>query len=600
MSRDTRRVIWILSVSLLMLVFCSTSFGIILPVPKVKQEQDQWCWAGSSKAVLAYYGTAARQCDIANFAWDVDYCCANPSSSGCNQPNYMYGTTGSLQAILSNWGVNSEGRPYPLSQGAVASETNAGRPFLIRWGWTTGGGHAVVGRGIVQSTVYYMDPWYGDHYSRTYSSTVRSPDRTWTHTLQVTAPHQPPPPGRAVQKGPKGLISNNTPAYQWYAVSDDYSDTATSADFYLLAVSDSTGGWPVNKLYSRAEVGCSAGGTCSIKPVETLWAGECKWYVQTYNSATGMWGPWSNGMVFAVPDKRPGGTVPGLPSGRTENTQPVYTWNAVPNAEYYRVAVSDLKGGWAVDKWYSKAEANCSSGSGACRVVSPILAPGAYTWGLVTYNSYGYGPWSSWNPFNILVPGKINLQSPTSVINTNNPSFKWDAEPYAESYRLAVGDATHWPIDKWYSKAEANCGSGTGTCWVTPAAELTSGVCMWYIQASNSHGAGPWSDRMLFTTLGQATQISPKDTISTYQPTFTWNAVSNADYYRLAVNDANGGWPIDKWYSKAEANCSSGIGTCSVANPAGLAAGQYKWYTLTWNHSGYGQWSDAMAFAVFP
>ena len=123
---------------------------------------------------------------------------------------------------------------------------------------------------------------------------------------------------------------------------------------------------------------------------------------------------------------------------------------------------------------------------------------------------------------------------------------------------------------------------------------------MWYIQSSNSYGPGPWSDRKLFTTLGQATLISPRDTISTHQPTYNWNAVPNADYYRLAVGDSEGGWPIDKWYSKAEANCSSGTGTCWVTSPTVLTSGQYKWYTLTWNSYGYGLWSEAMAFAVFP
>ena len=32
------------------------SLAKVLAVPLTVQEQDQWCWAGSSAAVLAYYG----------------------------------------------------------------------------------------------------------------------------------------------------------------------------------------------------------------------------------------------------------------------------------------------------------------------------------------------------------------------------------------------------------------------------------------------------------------------------------------------------------------------------------------------------------------
>lgn len=99
----------------------------------------------------------------------------------------MYGSEGSFQAILQNWGVDNVERAYALSQATVTSEINALRPFEIRWGWYTGGGHFLVGRGIEDSTVYYMDPWPGEGYSIAYYSwVVDNGVHTWTHSLQIT------------------------------------------------------------------------------------------------------------------------------------------------------------------------------------------------------------------------------------------------------------------------------------------------------------------------------------------------------------------------------------------------------------------------------
>ena len=66
----------------------------------------------------------------------------------------------------------------------------------------------------------------------------------------------PTPPGKATQVAPTGPIETNQPTYIWNAV--------LNADYYLLAVTDSTGSWPVYIWYSKADLGCDNGtGTCS-------------------------------------------------------------------------------------------------------------------------------------------------------------------------------------------------------------------------------------------------------------------------------------------------------------------------------------------------
>ena len=164
----------------------------LLGVPETAQEHSQWCWAGSSKAVLDYYGAAVTQCEIANYAWGRSDCCGNSTfkwNSVCNEPNSMYGASGSLQDILTNWGVASTARADCLSRPEFVSQIDSVMPFVMRFGWTSGGGHFLDGYGYHQDGQYmdYMDPWPGNGYTRSlYTWVVSSSDHDWTHTLQVT------------------------------------------------------------------------------------------------------------------------------------------------------------------------------------------------------------------------------------------------------------------------------------------------------------------------------------------------------------------------------------------------------------------------------
>ena len=184
-----------LLIGLLLLTLASTSFADrVLSFPERFQEHSEWCWAGSSEAILKYYGHGPDQCDEANFAWGRSDCCGNFTfewDHACNQPNYMYGTGGSLQAILTNWGVNSNAVASSLSQNTARSEIDAKRPFVMRFGWTGGGGHFLDPYGMSGNYLYYMDPWPGHGYTISlYSWVVSASDHTWTHTLQLTTnPH---------------------------------------------------------------------------------------------------------------------------------------------------------------------------------------------------------------------------------------------------------------------------------------------------------------------------------------------------------------------------------------------------------------------------
>jgi fibronectin type 3 domain-containing protein len=185
----------------------------VLPAPFVQQEQSQWCWVGVSDCVLGYYGTTLDQCTIAEWTREQatwhDFgpsdCCVDPTQ-GCNYWNYNWGYAGSIQDILQHWGVDNYGIG-PLSLDEIGTQIAAGHPFIIRWGWTTGGGHFVTGHGVEGSMVSYMDPWPGEGFKTgTYDWVVygggASGTHTWTHTNVITTDVAiSPPTGVAASDG---------------------------------------------------------------------------------------------------------------------------------------------------------------------------------------------------------------------------------------------------------------------------------------------------------------------------------------------------------------------------------------------------------------
>ena len=179
-------------------IFSYTIKAQVLNVNLVIQEQNQWCWAAVSKCVLDYYGDSISQCKIAEYTRNVatwhnfgsQDCCQTPNGD-CNYWNYNWGYAGSIQDILSNFGkIQNYGKADSLTFDKFSTEIKNKRPLIIRWAWTSGGGHFVVGYGISDNSVYYMNPWPGEGFKISlYDWVVSNSEHNWKGTnIMITDP----------------------------------------------------------------------------------------------------------------------------------------------------------------------------------------------------------------------------------------------------------------------------------------------------------------------------------------------------------------------------------------------------------------------------
>lgn len=143
------------------------------------QQQTQWCWAAVTASVARFFsvGSAWAQCGLANQELNQTTCCANGSTTGCNQPWYLDRSlqrTGNLKTFAAGTATMNQ----------IQGEITAGRPLGVRIGWANGGGHFVAIDGCAAPDLLdIQDPWYGHstidlaHFQTSYQG-----NGSWTHT----------------------------------------------------------------------------------------------------------------------------------------------------------------------------------------------------------------------------------------------------------------------------------------------------------------------------------------------------------------------------------------------------------------------------------
>ncbi|GHF35232.1 MULTISPECIES: papain-like cysteine protease family protein [Streptomyces] len=152
----------------------------VLNIGMQKQVRDQWCWDASGLTIANYWGyTKYNQYDFCRLAAQ-----GNSGLDCNNQP----ATLDDMANGLANMGFRNSGRD--LYRNASFSETQNeianGRPFAVRIGWTSGGGHmnVIYGYDGNSNMIAVGDPWPSTQTYTwwDYSTYAGNNSFRWTHT----------------------------------------------------------------------------------------------------------------------------------------------------------------------------------------------------------------------------------------------------------------------------------------------------------------------------------------------------------------------------------------------------------------------------------
>ncbi|MEQ9028538.1 MAG: hypothetical protein RLP44_07465, partial [Aggregatilineales bacterium] len=350
--------------------------------------------------------------------------------------------------------------------------------------------------------------------------------------------------------------------------------------------------------------------------------GAYSWYLRGYSAAG--WGAWSAGEAadnYGVVNFTVGQPLPGViaKTGPTASevvpvADMVFDWTHDANATKYEVSIVGPNGYASYAPYIVGSGVTCAS---SCALNLTLPANGAYTWYLRGGNAAGWGPWSAGEAadgygavtftVNQPLPGVIAKISPvaSAVVTTLSSSFSWTPDANATKYEVYIAGP-----NGFVSNAPYVVGAGV-TCASECVLDFTfpdNGAYTWYVRGGNAAGWGPWSageaadgyGGVAFSVAqplpGAATLLTPANDAVIYQtnrPTFTWNTVATATYYRLYVVNGMGLPAYDQWHTAASVCPTS---TCSFRLPNPLAFGGYTWQIQTYNIAGIGALSESRSF----
>ncbi len=298
-----------------------------------------------------------------------------------------------------------------------------------------------------------------------------------------------PLPQSPVLIAPQGKITNTRqPVFQWRAVNN-------ASGYFLHIYRSST----FSPLEQEVTPFCE-NGVCSYSLPFPLTNATYQFRVKAKNlSGWGDFGAWK---VFTIQYQGGKLTSPAIigPSGQINTDIPQYSWREVEGAVGYTLSLYDFAQRKVL--WENSVAAQCLQG--VCTYTQPTpLSAGLY--GVKAKAVGENGNDSSYSRMvNFTVKPQrmpVTLISPNSMVNTNRPTFVWQAVSGATRYYLLVYQANNgrFPIRSVITPITAGCSSGNGQCRLVAPKSLSNGQYLFKVRAFTNNGWGPYSEYMSFT-----------------------------------------------------------------------------------------------------
>lgn len=252
------------------------------------------------------------------------------------------------------------------------------------------------------------------------------------------------------------------------------------------------------------------------------------------------------------------------PSSRISETQPTFSWHAVPTATEYELWVGLIgsQAGPVINR----------TQPGTSYTATEVLGIGRYvTWVRATLAD---GTQSEWTSQHFQVNIAPDVRPMTFHSPTARPEFSWTAIPEATGYRVFVRNAT--------SGTTAVIDEVVSGTTLTPGADFGFGRHQVWVRAINANNyAAMWSDGQEFYVGPQLT--NPNRFAFSHQPTFEWETMPGIENVQVWIQRG----------STVEVNQPSVTGNTFTPSAA-LPAGDYRWWIRpSAPGGGLGAWSPA-------
>ncbi len=188
-----------------------------------------------------------------------------------------------------------------------------------------------------------------------------------------------------------------------------------------------------------------------------------------------------------------------------------------------------------------------------------------------------------------LEPEFVTLIAPEQdgVVSITRPSFYWNGVSYAYRYQIQIDDR-----NSFYSPL-VDDSTVTTTAFSCPIS-LSDREYWWRVRVRQEHSTWEvWSETSKFTVaVGTPVPIAPvDDTIETSPPEFSWSAISDAQKYRLQVDD-NNTFVTPVWDD-------SSIAEPEAIPDSAFFDGPYWWRVRVKTEDGeWSSWSSVSAFTL--